>query len=134
MSALVFHTDEKTYAQIPSGRLLPSRFSPVISHRKQRRSIACVLALAARKRKSSPNPPVLEPLMSSHPTHLPPPMIHVFVDYENLHEVDPSVIFSGPAKPPSAPPEDLMTRVLEHLGKNLDRKSTRLNSSHLVIS
>ena len=61
-------------------------------------------------------------------------MIHVFVDYENLHEVDPSVIFSGPAKPPSAPPEDLMTRVLEHLGKNLTNRPKRKKTlvSHLL--
>ena len=61
-------------------------------------------------------------------------MIHVFVDYENLHEVDPSVIFSGPAKPPSAPPEDLMTRVLEHLGKNVTNrpKCKKTLRSHLL--
>jgi hypothetical protein len=30
--------------------------------------------------------------MTTHPNHLSPPMNHVFVDFENVHEVDPAVI------------------------------------------
>lgn len=41
---------------------------------------------------SPPNSPLRELPMSAHPTHLPPPMNHVFVDFENVHEVDPAVI------------------------------------------
>ena len=171
--------------------------------------------------------------MTAHPTHLSPPMNHVFVDFENVHEVDFAVLdtksvsftlllgarqtkldaalveklmehaatvqlvrlttsgknaldfalayyvgraamadptghfhivskdtgfdpliehlrsrhirayrhddfttltFSGPAKLPSAPPEDLMTRVLEHLGKHVNSRPKRKKTllSHLL--
>ena len=171
--------------------------------------------------------------MSAHPTPLPPPLNHVFVDFENVHEVDPALIgaksvsltlllgarqtrldaalieklmehaasvqlvrlttsgknaldfalayyvgravmadptgsfhivskdtgfdpliehlrsrhihaqrhgdfttlvFSGPAKPPSAPPEDLMPRVLEHLSKHVNNRPKRKKTlvSHLL--
>ena len=171
--------------------------------------------------------------MSADPIHLPPPMNHVFVDFENVHRVDASVIgtksasftlllgarqtkldvalveklmehaasvqlvrltssgknaldfalayyvgravmadpsgcfhivskdtgfeplvehlrsrhidahrhndftsltFSGPAKPPSAPPEDLLTRVLGHLRKNANNRPKRKKTlvSHLL--
>jgi hypothetical protein len=170
--------------------------------------------------------------MTAHPNHHSPPMNHVFVDYENVHEVNPAVIgarsvsltlllgarqtkldaalvekliehaamvqlvrlttsgenaldfalayyvgraviadptghfhivskdtgfdpliehlrsrhihahrhndfttltFSGPAKPPSAPPEDPMPRVLEHLAKHVNNRPKRKKTllSHL---
>lgn len=41
---------------------------------------------------------------------------------------------SGPAKPPSAPPEDLMARVLEHLSKHVNKRPKRKKTlvSHLL--
>jgi hypothetical protein len=170
--------------------------------------------------------------MTAHPNHLSPPMNHIFVDFENVHDVDPAVIgarsvsltlllgarqtkldaalveklmlhaatvqlvrlttsgenaldfalayyvgravmadptgwfhivskdtgfdpliehlrsrhihayrhddftaltFSGPAKPPSSPPEDLMPRVLEHLAKHVNNRPKRKKTlvSHL---
>ena len=44
-----------------------------------------------------------------------------------------TLVFSGPAKPPSAPPEDLMPRVLEHLGKHVNNRPKRKKTlvSHL---
>ena len=45
-----------------------------------------------------------------------------------------SLTFSGPAKPPSAPPEDLLTRVLGHLRKNANNRPKRKKTlvSHLL--
>jgi len=49
------------------------------------------------------------------------------------HDDFTTLAFSGPSKPPSAPPEDLMTRVLEHLGKHLNDRPKRKKTlvSHL---
>jgi hypothetical protein len=45
-----------------------------------------------------------------------------------------SLTFSGPAKPPSATPEDLLTRVLGHLRKNANNRPKRKKTlvSHLL--
>ena len=45
-----------------------------------------------------------------------------------------SLTFSGPAKPPSPPPEDLLTRVLGHLRKNANNRPKRKKTlvSHLL--
>ena len=50
------------------------------------------------------------------------------------HDDFTTLTFSGPAKPPSAPPEDLMTRVLEHLGKHVNNRPKRKKTllSHLL--
>ena len=50
------------------------------------------------------------------------------------HDNFSTLTFSGPVKPPSAPPEDLMTRVLEHLGKHVNNRPKRKKTlvSHLL--
>jgi hypothetical protein len=50
------------------------------------------------------------------------------------HDDFTTLTFSGPAKPPSAPPEDLWTRVLERLGKNVTNRPKRKKAlvSHLL--
>jgi hypothetical protein len=65
--------------------------------------------------------PLIEHLRSRH--------IHA-----QRHDDFTTLTFSGPAKPPSAPPEDLWTRVLERLGKNVTNRPKRKKAlvSHLL--
>jgi hypothetical protein len=65
--------------------------------------------------------PLVEHLRSRH--------IHA-----HRHDDFTTLTFSGPAKPPSAAPEDLMTRVLEHLGKHVNNRPKRKKTlvSHLL--
>jgi hypothetical protein len=65
--------------------------------------------------------PLIEHLRSRH--------IHA-----HRHDDFSTLTFSGPAKPPSAPPEDLMARVLEHLGKHVNNRPKRKKTlvSHLL--
>ena len=64
--------------------------------------------------------PLIEHLLSRH--------IHA-----RRHDDFTTLNFSGPAKPPSAPLEDLMARVLEHLGKHVNNRPKRKKTlvSHL---
>jgi hypothetical protein len=64
--------------------------------------------------------PLIEHLRSRH--------IHA-----QRHDDFTALTFSGPAKPPSAPPEDLMPRVLEHLAKHVNNRPKRKKTlvSHL---
>ena len=50
------------------------------------------------------------------------------------HDDFTALTSSGPAKPPSAPPEDLFARVLEHLRKNVTSRPKRKKTlvSHLL--
>lgn len=65
--------------------------------------------------------PLVEHLRSRH--------IHV-----RRHDDFTTLTFSGPTKPPSAPPEDLLTRVLDHLRKNTSNRPKRRKTlvSHLL--
>jgi len=65
--------------------------------------------------------PLMEHLRSRH--------IHAY-----RHDDFTTLTFSGPAKPPSAPPEELFTRVLEHLRKNVTArpKCKKKLVSHLL--
>jgi hypothetical protein len=64
--------------------------------------------------------PLIEHLRSRH--------IHA-----HRHDDFATLTFSGPAKPPSPPPEDLMSRVLEHLAKHVNNRPKRKKTlmSHL---
>lgn len=65
--------------------------------------------------------PLIEHLRSRH--------IHV-----RRHDDFTTLTFSGPPKPPSAPPEDLLARVLDHLRKNTTNRPKRKKTlvSHLL--
>ena len=65
--------------------------------------------------------PLIEHLRSRH--------IHA-----HRHDDFSTLTFSGPAKPPSTPPEDLWPRVLERLGKNVANRPKRKKAlvSHLL--
>ena len=65
--------------------------------------------------------PLIEHLRSRH--------IHA-----QRHDDFTALTFSGPAKPPSSPPEDLMPRVLEHLAKHVNNRPKRKKTlvSHLL--
>ncbi len=61
--------------------------------------------------------------------HLRNRQIHV-----RRHDDFTTLTFSGPPKPPSAPPEDLFTRVVDHLRKNTTNRPKRKKTlvSHLL--
>ena len=54
--------------------------------------------------------------------------------HAHRHDDFTTLTFSGPAKPASAPPEDLMTRMLEHLGRQVNNRPKRKRTlvSHLL--
>ena len=54
--------------------------------------------------------------------------------HAHRHDDFTTLTFSGPAKPASAPQEDLMTRMLEHLGRQVNNRPKRKRTlvSHLL--